>query len=217
MKRKLENSPGSSVEAHLAACSPFEPLYEPEEKIRVLVVENFPALGKAAAWRFVEWAQQSPEGVCSLPTGKTPEYFIKWVQRILRDWESAPIQEEARKMGMKPEKPKLDKLRFVQIDEFYPISPQQHNSFHYYVNEYYIKGFGLDPARALLMDCSKIGLEAAAGKGFGPTGEPQDDHLKVEHMEDVWPDGHVDLSLRTRDPSSRLERLQQRVLRQATP
>ena len=32
------------------------------------------------------------------------------------------------------------KLRFVQIDEFYPISPQQHNSFHYYVNEYYIKG-----------------------------------------------------------------------------
>ncbi|CAJ1337233.1 unnamed protein product [Effrenium voratum] len=117
-------------------------------------------------------------------------------------------------MGMKPEKPKLDKLRFVQIDEFYPISPQQHNSFHYYVNEYYIKGFGLDPARALLMDCSKIGLEAAAGKGFGPTGEPQDDHLKVEHMEDVWPDGHVDLSLRTRDPSSRLERLQQRVLRQ---
>lgn len=33
-------------------------------------------------------------------------------------------------------------------------------------------------------------------------------------MEDVWPDGHVDLTLRTRDPQTRLERLQQRVLRQ---
>jgi hypothetical protein len=33
-------------------------------------------------------------------------------------------------------------------------------------------------------------------------------------MDDVWPDGHVDLTLRTRDPQTRLERLQQRVLRQ---
>jgi len=34
-------------------------------------------------------------------------------------------------------------------------------------------------------------------------------------MDDVWPDGKVDLTLRTREPQSRLERLQQRVLRQA--
>jgi len=212
MKRKFEEaSSSSSVEAHLVSCSPFQPQYEPEEKIRTVVVENFPMLGKAAAWRFLEWVQENPQGVCSLPTGKTPEYFIKWVQRILQDWHLPEIQVEVKKFGLTSKKPELHELTFVQIDEFYPISPQQHNSFHYYVNEYYIKGFGLDPSKALLMDCSKIGLDLHT-PSFGPTGEPQDHHQMS--MDDVWPDGKVDLTLRTREPQSRLERLQQRVLRQ---
>merc|ERR1719214_56251 len=63
------------------------------------------------------------------------------------------------------------------------------------------------------MDCSKIGLETTKERRFGVTGEP-DDALIATKMEDVWPDGHVDLSLRMRDPTTRLERLQQRVLRQ---
>ena len=33
-----------------------------QEKIRTVVVENFPMLGKAAAWRFLEWAQENPKG-----------------------------------------------------------------------------------------------------------------------------------------------------------
>jgi len=173
---------------------------------------NFPALGQAAAWRFLEWAQQNPEGVCSLPTGKTPEYFIKWVQRILQSWASPETQREASKFGLRPEIPELGKLTFVQIDEFYPISPAQHNSFYHYVSEYYIKGFGLDPKRALLMDCSKIGLDWEPG--YGPTGEPRDYMKPALTMEDVWPTGEVDLSLRMREPNTRQELLQQRVLRQ---
>ena len=38
-------------------------------------------------------------------------------------------------------KPTLSQLRFVQIDEFYPLDSNQHNSFFYYVNKYYIKDF----------------------------------------------------------------------------
>eukprot|EP00439_Symbiodinium_sp_Y106_P055023 s1879_g7.t1 len=151
-------------------------------------------------------------------------YFIKWVQRILQSWSSPEIQGEARKFGLRPDKPELAKLTFVQIDEFYPISPAQHNSFYHYVNEYYIKGFGLDPKRALLMDCSKIGLDWEPG--YGPTGEPRDYMKPALTMEDVWPTGEaagckwrqfcfeVDLSLRMREPSTRQELLQQRVLRQ---
>ena len=42
------------------------------------------------------------------------------------------------------------------------------------------------------------------------------DHVfRWQGMEDVWPEGRVDLTLRMRDPQTRLERLQQRVLRQA--
>lgn len=204
----------SCVESCLMQASGFESRYVPTEKMRVVVVDNFPSLGKASALRFLEWVQENPAGVCALPTGKTPEYFIKWVQRILRDWSSSEIQELVTQFGLQLVKPKMDGLTFVQIDEFYPISPRQQNSFHHYVNEFYIKGFGLDPNKALLMDCSKMGLDFMKSKVFGPTGEVED-HLHVETMEDVWPaDGNVDLALRHREATTRLERLQQRVLRQ---
>merc|ERR1719394_2391896 len=141
-RRVAQGAPPSAVERHLEASSAFKAQYAPQEKMRALVVENFPALGKAAAFRFLEWAQQNPEGVCSLPTGKTPEYFIKWVQRVLSEWSTPAIQEEVKRFGLLPEKPVLTGLTFVQIDEFYPISPEQHNSFYHYVTNFYIKGFG---------------------------------------------------------------------------
>merc|ERR1719281_758364 len=95
----------STVEKHLIESSQFDAQYAPTEKMRAIVVDNFPALGKASAFRFLEWAQQNPEGVCSLPTGKTPEYFIKWVQKIIKDWDSPPMQEAISKYGLLPKKP----------------------------------------------------------------------------------------------------------------
>ena len=201
----------SGVERSLLEASPYDAQYEPSERIRAVVVDNFPALGKASAFRFLEWAQANPEGVCSLPTGKTPEYFIKWVRRVLDQWDTIEIQKEVKKHGLGPTKPVLTGLTFVQIDEFYPIAPSQENSFYHYVNEFYIKGFGLDPKKALLIDCTAIGTKASKQPRFGPTGEPED-HLVTESMEDIWPDGSVDLTLRDREPTTRLERLQQRVL-----
>lgn len=252
MKRKLEDDEGikgqreksfSKVEDRLVKDSPYyeqkKYYYAPIEKMRVVVVPNFPSLGKAAAFRFLEWVQQNPRGVCSLPTGKTPEHFIQWVPKILNEWDSPEIQQECQTYGLlRTEKPPvLNDLIFVQMDEFYPISPQQQNSFHYYVMEYYIKGFGLDPNKALLMDCSKIGLDNTTlidsspsftndsptnRVGFGTTGEFED-HIFQERIEDVWPLDYnngggtkscgVDLTLRIREPANWLERVQQCVLR----
>merc|ERR1719401_2465618 len=95
-----DQAEASSVERYLETAGPFEARYAPQEKMRALVVENFPALGKAAAFRFLEWAQKNPEGVCSLPTGKTPEYFIKWVQRALREWSTPAMQEDVQRFGL---------------------------------------------------------------------------------------------------------------------
>ena len=74
------------VEAKALDASPFKALYPPREKITTLVVDSFPALGRLAAMRFLEWAQNNPGGVISLPTGKTLEHFIKWVMRALAEW-----------------------------------------------------------------------------------------------------------------------------------
>ncbi|MBI5471286.1 MAG: glucosamine-6-phosphate deaminase [Ignavibacteriae bacterium] len=185
----------STVEEIALKASGRELLYVPTEKINVIEVSNFPALGKLTAFRFIEWVVKNPGGVISLPTGKTPEHFIKWVTRILARWETKEIKSLLESYGIATDKkPDMRSLRFVQIDEFYPMNAQQHNSFHYYVNEFYIKGFGLDPNKALLINATSLGL-------------PPD-----KSMSEVFPDNNVDLTLRVRQTWTDLERLQKEVI-----
>ncbi|MDH4038531.1 MAG: glucosamine-6-phosphate deaminase [Candidatus Krumholzibacteria bacterium] len=181
----------SPVEQKALARSGRELAYPPAEKIGVIVVDSFPALGNLAALRFIEWVQDNPEGVIALPTGRTPEHFIREVNRLLGGWKQKAVRHELAESGVDAAK-KCDMrgLRFVQIDEFYPIDPAQHNSFHYYVNRFYMGGFGLDPKRALFIDCSRIGL--APG----------------ESLASIWPGAAVDLSLRLRMAVSKLEQFQ---------
>jgi len=170
-------------------------IYPHNEKIGVIVVDNFPALGQLAALRFLEWVQENPGGVISLPTGKTPEFFIKFVTQYLRNWADDETQKELEENGVDPgRKPDMRSLHFVQIDEFYPIEPTYQNSFYYYVNRFYISRFNLDREKAMLMDCSQIGVPANY------------------NLDDIWPDGAVDLSLRHRHASGNQEQLQKSVL-----
>ncbi|MBN1561704.1 PIG-L family deacetylase, partial [candidate division KSB1 bacterium] len=170
-------------------------MYAPLEKIGVIEVENFPMLGKITALRFLEWVQANPGGVISLPTGKTPEHFIKFVTSYLHNWKNSLTQKDLEENGVDPsKKPDMKSLHFVQIDEFYPIDPKQKNSFYYYVKKYYIDGFGLDAKKAMLMDLWTVGV-------------PEQMTLK-----EIFIDGKVDLSLRHRQAINQLERRQQQVI-----
>ncbi|HEX9657482.1 MAG TPA: glucosamine-6-phosphate deaminase [Bacteroidota bacterium] len=185
----------SHVEDMAVKASGRKLIYPPTEKIKIVEVPNFPMLGKLAALRFIEWVQKNPGGVISLPTGKTPEHFIKWIVRILDRWETKEIQKLLEASGIDHSvKPDMKSLSFVQIDEFYPMDASQQNSFHWYVNEFYIKGFGLTPSKALLINATSLGLPA------GRT------------MHEVFPGNIVDLSLRVRQTKSELERLQREVI-----
>ena len=75
----------SKVEQYYLELSKKDLIYKPTEKMPVIQVTNFPELGKMTALRFIEWMQQNPGGVVSLPTGKTPEHFIKWVAYFLKE------------------------------------------------------------------------------------------------------------------------------------
>ena len=164
-------------------------------KMPYITVENFPKLGMLTSMRFLEWVAQNPNGVISLPTGKTPEYFIKYTHFFLENWYNKKGQDILNAYGLSGvKKPVLSGLQFVQMDEFYPIASKQHNSFYNYVDNYYIKGFGLDPQKALLINSDEIPL--ADGKTYY----------------EVFPDLKIDLSLRYRDAKSLEERLQQKSI-----
>lgn len=163
--------------------------------IPYIVVDNFPKLGLLTALRFLEWVSENPNGVISLPTGKTPEFFIMWTTYILKHWNEKKVSTLLEKYGLKDlKKPSLSELQFVQIDEFYPISSKQHNSFYNYVVNLYINGFGLDINKALLINTDEIPL--SEGK----------------HFSEIFPDHNVDLSLRYKDCANHLQHLQQQAI-----
>ncbi|MEA1881775.1 MAG: hypothetical protein U9N31_05180 [Candidatus Marinimicrobia bacterium] len=49
----------------------------PTTKVPYIIVNNFPQLGLLTSLRFLEWVNENPEGVISLPTVKTLGHFIK--------------------------------------------------------------------------------------------------------------------------------------------
>ncbi|MBS4033709.1 MAG: glucosamine-6-phosphate deaminase [Ignavibacterium sp.] len=185
----------SKVEQFYLDQSGHKLIYEPTEKIPVIQVTNFPELGKLTALRFIEWIQANPGGVVSLPTGKTPEHFIKWVAHILKNWGKENIVNELKKVDIDPgNKPDISNLHFVQIDEFYPIDSSQHNSFYYYLQKYYFSNWGLDRDKALFMNINELRTA---------------NNLLLS---EIFPDQVVDLSLRTRYASTTLERLQKQTI-----
>jgi len=166
-----------------------------ETNVPYITVENFPLLGKLTAFKFLEWVGEHPKGVISLPTGKTPEYFIEWVKRILSQWDTKEGQAMREAHGLfLYKKPDLSQLHFVQIDEFYPINPVQHNSFYNYVQKYYIQGFGLDYHKGIYINSEEIPL----AQGL--------------HYNEVFSDGNIDLGLRYREPRNKTEEIKQQSI-----
>lgn len=151
----------------------------PTTQTPYLIASNVPQLSLLMALRFIEWVSSHPDGVVCLPADKHAEPFIKATHRLLDTWEQAETQSLLARYGMATfKKPSLKGLHFVQSNEFYPISPLQHNSVYHFVMEHYIEGFGLDPEKALLINSDAILLH--------------DDKTYNE----VFPDCKIDLSLR---------------------
>ncbi len=182
----------SRVEEQFIGNNGFE---SQSSKIPYLIVDSFPDLGLLTALRFFEWVSNNPEGVISLPTGKTPEYFIKWTSYLLSNWNSSKVKSIRKKYNLSSKtKPDFSKLHFIQIDEFYPLNPNQHNSFYNYVNKYYLASFGIKKSRAHLINTEQILL------------------ANNMHWTEVFPQGIVDLTLRHREANSEEEKYQQESL-----
>jgi glucosamine-6-phosphate deaminase len=161
-------------------------------QIPYITVESFPKLGLLSALSFIEWVSENPNGVVSLPNGKTAQYFIHYTHLILDNWDNKQGQELLEKYGLKGiQKPGMGNLQFVQMGDFYPISSEQHNSLYNFAKVNYIEGFGLNRENSLLIKSEDIKLA--------------DD----KHFLEVFPDYNIDLSLRFREAKTAMEKIQQ--------
>lgn len=166
---------------------------------QVLTVDNYIVLGQLTALRFLEWASLNPGGVVALPTGKTPEFFIKWLQYYIANWEQESATGILGKLDIK--KPDFKSLHFFQLDEFFPINPENERSFRYFVRKYYVDTIGFDPEKTHLINTYFLNEHEQEMLGG------------AKNMSEVFTDGKVDLSLRIRTAANRQEEFQQRAIR----
>lgn len=161
-------------------------------KIPFITVDSFPKLGLLSALSFIEWVNENPAGMVSLPTGKTAQHFIQFLHLILENWDNKKGKDLLEKYNLKEiKKPDFSQLQYVQMGDFYPISSAQHNSLYNFALTNYIEGFGMDRKKALLIKSEDI--ELADGKSFL----------------EVFPDYVIDLTLRFREAKTQMEKLQQ--------
>jgi glucosamine-6-phosphate deaminase len=126
-------------------------------RIPYITTESFPKLGLLSALSFLEWASKNPKGVACLPTGKTAQYFLDFTHLILDNWNNKKGKDFLEKYGLADvKKPDLSELSFVQMGEFFPINPEQHNSLYNYAQKQYIDGLGFKKENALLLRSSLI-------------------------------------------------------------
>ena len=135
----------SVVESVFLARSSRQQIYCGEH-IPSIEVENVYQLGKLVALRFLEWVIANPLGIVALPTGKTPEYFIKSLEFYKSNWSKREVCDELQRYGIPTsvitEFPDTSELTFVMLDEFFPISSSHKNSFCHYVSVFYTTVLG---------------------------------------------------------------------------
>lgn len=175
------------------------PLQFDQEHLPIITVDNSFDLGKLAALSFIDWVSKNPQGVIALPTGKTPEYFIKFLDHYKTHWQKRDVQQELADHGIQLANfPATDELKFVQLDEFYGLPQDHKRSFTHYVKEFYLKPLNIKPENALLIDINQIGI-------LGENTYPK-----------LFPSGRVNLKLIHSTPKNSLEHLQKQALLEAT-
>lgn len=186
----------NSVEQGFLAKSGRQSRY-PGEYIQVIEVNNQLELGQLTALSFLKWIEEHPESVIAVSVGKTSSSFSKYLRWYKDHWHDPVIQSQLHSYGiLSKDFPSGEGLKFVQVAEFYPISPTQVVSFHHYIKENYLSLFNIAEKNLLLMDLSH-GI------------------LKSKGSNVVFRDGKVDLSLLYRKPRNRAETWQKQALQEA--
>jgi len=156
----------------------------PGERVSTVEVQNVYDLGKIVSLRFIEWCWQNPRGNIALPTGRTPEFFIKTLEKYRSGWSNPEVQAELRSLGL-PEQylgsfPDTSGLNFFMLDEFFPMLPTHRNSFCKYIKAFYCEPLGIPAENIHTFDLVEHGV------------------LTTEELQELTSVAVIDLSLLTR-------------------
>jgi glucosamine-6-phosphate deaminase len=105
----------SRVEKVFLERSKLAERYAPLERAVSVEVSNIYELGRIVALRFIVWVADNPNGVVALPTGRTPEYFIKTLELLKEGWTTESVKADLIRDGVQytDKFPDMSGLTFV--------------------------------------------------------------------------------------------------------
>ena len=160
----------SAVEQAAVRESPFENLAYETERIPVIVVGNFPALGKLAAMRFLEWVQGHPERRGLAAHRQDARAFHPLGHAAAgQSWDTPRDAARAwsRRAWTRPASPTCTACASSRSTSSIPSIPRSRTASTTTSTSSICKGSGSIRRRALLIDCAQIGLERRADAGIG--------------------------------------------------
>ena len=111
--------------------------------MKVIVCESYQEMSRCAADLVAEVVKARPDCVLGLATGSTP---VGMYQELIRRYQSGELD--------------FSKARSVNLDEYYPISPDNVQSYRYFMNTNLFDHINIDPAQTAVPDGSAADPEA---------------------------------------------------------
>lgn len=103
--------------------------------MKILVVDNYAEMSRAAADIFGEVIKENPTCVLGLATGDTP---IGLYDCLIDDYKTGKLD--------------FADVRTVNLDEYYPISPDNDQSYRYFMNEKLFDSINIDKKNTMVPD-----------------------------------------------------------------
>ncbi len=158
-------------------------------KLDIRVTENYDEMSKVAAEVVAEYVKANPEGMLGLATGSTP---IGLYDCLVEMYEKGELD--------------FSKMRSFNLDEYYPMTPDNDQSYRWFMDHYLFDRVNIDKANTRVPDgcaadpvafCASYDadIKAAGGiglqvLGLGENGhigfnEPADELIGGTHLTDL--------------------------------
>lgn len=112
--------------------------------MRIIECENYEEMSDAAAKIVAELVKNKPDCVLGLATGSTPEGLYA---KLVKGYESGELD--------------FSRVRSVNLDEYYPISPDNDQSYRYFMNKHLFDHVNIDKKNTHVPDGSAADPEQA--------------------------------------------------------
>ncbi|MBE6546687.1 MAG: glucosamine-6-phosphate deaminase [Ruminococcaceae bacterium] len=112
--------------------------------MKIIVTKNYEEMSRIAAEQFAEVIKQKPACVLGLATGSTP---IGMYEGLIEKYRAGELDFSA--------------VHSVNLDEYYPIAPDNDQSYRYFMNHQLFDHVNIDKANTFVPDGMATDVEAA--------------------------------------------------------